>query len=69
MALLAGNGCFIAYSDNGDIVAKSKTAGDDEMLKVTCKLSSSPSMQSLWDLSVEREAGKYLHNRGHSIVS
>lgn len=38
MALLAANGCFISYSDDGDIVANSKTAGDTEMLKVTDRL-------------------------------
>ncbi|XP_014868010.1 PREDICTED: protein FRG1 [Poecilia mexicana] len=34
MALLAVNSCFISYSDDGDIVANSKTAGDAEMLKI-----------------------------------
>ncbi|XP_013875645.1 protein FRG1 [Austrofundulus limnaeus] len=34
MALMAANSCFISYSDNGDIVAESKTAGDSEMLKI-----------------------------------
>lgn len=34
MALMAANSCFISYSDSGDIVAESKTAGDGEMLKV-----------------------------------
>lgn len=38
MALLAANSCFISYSDSGDIVASSKTAGDGEMLKVRCEL-------------------------------
>lgn len=37
MAFLAANSCFISYSDNGDIVANSKTAGDGEMVKVMCK--------------------------------
>jgi len=58
MALMAANSCFICYSDNGDIVAKSKTAGDDEMLKVRCTTVALPqgpfanpfafSMPSLW---------------------
>ncbi|XP_037546394.1 protein FRG1 [Nematolebias whitei] len=34
MALMAANSCFISYSDGGDIVAESKTAGDGEMLKI-----------------------------------
>ncbi|XP_054639307.1 protein FRG1-like [Dunckerocampus dactyliophorus] len=34
MALLAANSCFISYSASDDIKAKSKTAGDGEMVKI-----------------------------------
>lgn len=34
MALLAANSCFISYSESGDIVAQSKTAGTEEMVKI-----------------------------------
>lgn len=34
---MAANSCFISYSDGGDIVAKNKSAGDEEMVKVRCE--------------------------------
>ncbi len=69
MALLAANSCFISYSDSGDIVANSKTAGDGEMVKVMCKLCYSTnfhvngltlSMQCLWGPDCENGSGKCL---------
>ncbi|XP_028833040.1 protein FRG1 [Denticeps clupeoides] len=34
MALMAANSCFVSYSENGDIVAQSKAAGEEEMVKI-----------------------------------
>lgn len=31
---MAANSCFVSYNDDGDIVAKKKAAGDEEMIKV-----------------------------------
>ncbi|KAJ8383475.1 hypothetical protein AAFF_G00220710 [Aldrovandia affinis] len=54
MALMAANSCFISYSETGDIVARSKTAGDDEMLKVrscvkNCEINYLKKFQSFQD--------------------
>ncbi|XP_056415249.1 protein FRG1 [Hyla sarda] len=36
MALMASNSCFVGCNDEGDLVAQSKTAGEDEMIKIRC---------------------------------
>lgn len=64
MALLAANSCFISYSDSGDIVASSKTAGDGEMLKVRCELCYST---SIWGLGSGEERERKTCVASHQV--